>query len=70
VAIGNVSGIGGEHKFYFKEILERWFKVDVQEAISYNTTVKYPNEDASYKIMEDIVGTAIIWNQKHMKIVS
>jgi hypothetical protein len=29
VASGNVSGIGGEHKFHFKEIPEKWFKVDV-----------------------------------------
>jgi hypothetical protein len=33
VASGKVSGIGGEHKFHFKEIPEKWFKVDVQEAL-------------------------------------
>jgi hypothetical protein len=31
VASGKVSG--GEHKFHFKEIPEKWFKVDVQEAL-------------------------------------
>jgi hypothetical protein len=33
VAIGSISGIGGEQKFYFREIPKRWFKVDVQEAL-------------------------------------
>jgi hypothetical protein len=44
--------------------------VDVQEALSYNTILMYPNEDAGHKIMGDVVGTAVIWNQKHIKIAS
>jgi hypothetical protein len=56
VAISIVNSAGGEHKFHFKEIPERWFKVDVQEALLYNTTLMYPNEDVGHKIMEDVVG--------------
>jgi hypothetical protein len=46
VASGKVSGIGEEHKFHFKEIPEKWFKVDVQEALLPETTLMQPNEDA------------------------
>jgi hypothetical protein len=70
VAIGNISGVGGEHKFHFKEIPERWFKADLQEALSSNTTLMYPNEDVGHKIMGDVAGTAVIWDQKHIKIAS
>jgi hypothetical protein len=69
VASGKVSGIGGEHKFHFKEIPEKWFKVDVQEALLPETTLMQPNEDADQHVVGDIVGTAVIWDQKHLKIV-
>jgi hypothetical protein len=39
MASGKFSGIGGEHKFHFKEIPEKWFKVDVQEALLPETTL-------------------------------
>jgi hypothetical protein len=31
VASGTLSGFGGQHKFHFKDIPEKWFKVDVRE---------------------------------------
>jgi hypothetical protein len=69
VASGKVSGIGGEYKFHFKEIPEKWFKVDVQEALLLETTLMQPNEDADQHMVGDVVGTAVIWDQKHLKIV-
>jgi hypothetical protein len=69
VASGKVSGIGGEHKFHFKEIPEKWFKVDVQEALLPETTLMQPNEDADQHVVGDVVGIAVIWDQKHLKIV-
>jgi hypothetical protein len=69
VASGKVNGIGGEHKFHFKEIPEKWFKVDVQEALLPETTLMQPNEDVDQHVVGDVVGTAIIWDQKHLKIV-
>jgi hypothetical protein len=69
VALGKVSGISGEHKFHFKEIPEKWFKVDVQEALLPETTLMQPNEDVDQHVVGDVVGTAIIWDQKHLKIV-
>ena len=70
MAISIVSSVGGKHKVHFKEIPEMWFKVDAREALSYNTTLMYQNEDVSDKIMGDVVGTGVIWKQKHMKIVN
>jgi hypothetical protein len=69
VASGKISGIGREHKFYFKEIPEKWFKVDVQEALLPKTALMQPNEDADQHVVGDVVGTAVIWDQKHLKIV-
>jgi hypothetical protein len=69
VASGKVSGIGGENKFHFKEIPEKWLKVDVQEALLPETTLMQPNEDADQHMVEDVIGTIVIWDQKHLKIV-
>jgi hypothetical protein len=69
VASGKVSGVAGEHKFHFKEIPEKWFKVDVQEALLPKTTLMHPNDDADQHVVGDVVGTAVIWDQKHIKIV-
>jgi hypothetical protein len=69
VALGKISGIGGEHKFHFKEIPEKRFKVDVQDALLPKTTLMQPNEDANQHVVGDVVGTAVIWDQKHLKIV-
>jgi hypothetical protein len=69
VASGKVSGVAGEHKFHFKEIPEKWFKVDVQEALLPETTLMHPNDDADQHVVGDVVGTAVIWDQKHIKIV-
>jgi hypothetical protein len=68
VAVGTVSGIGGEQKFHFREIPERWFKVDVREALQRETTLMCPNEDADQAIIGDVVGT--IWDQKFMKLIT
>jgi hypothetical protein len=54
VASGKVSGIGGEHKFHFREIPEKWFKVDVQEALLPATALMQPNEDVD----QHVVGTS------------
>ena len=69
VASDKVNGIGGERKFHFKEISEKWFKVDVQEVLMPETTLLQPNEDVDQHMVRDVVGTAIIWDQKHLKIV-
>jgi hypothetical protein len=69
VASCKVSGIGREHKFHFREIPEKWFKVDVQEALLPETALMQPNEDANQHVVGDFVGTAVIWDQKHLKTV-
>jgi hypothetical protein len=46
VASGKVNGVAREHKFHFKEIPEKWFKVDVQEALLPESALMHPNEDA------------------------
>jgi hypothetical protein len=69
VAVGTVSGIGGEQKFHFKEIPERWFKWNVREALQQETTLMCPNEDADQAIVGDVIGTAAIWDHKFMKLI-
>jgi hypothetical protein len=59
----------GEHKFHFKEILGKWFKVDIQEALLLETALMHPNKDADQHVVEDVVEIAVIWDQKHIKIV-
>jgi hypothetical protein len=41
----------------------------VQEALLLETTLMQPNEDADQHMVGDVVGTAVIWDQKHLKIV-
>jgi hypothetical protein len=69
VASGKVSGIGREHKFHFKDIPKKWFKVDVQEAFFPETALMLQNEDADQHVVEDVLGTAALWDQKHLTIV-
>jgi hypothetical protein len=51
VAIGTISSVGRDHKFHFRKILEKWFKVDVLEALHQETALMYPNEDADQKFV-------------------
>jgi hypothetical protein len=69
VASGKINGVAGGHKFHFKEIPEKWFKVDVEEALLPETALMHPNEDADQHVVGDVVGTVVIWDQKHIKIV-
>jgi hypothetical protein len=66
VASSKVNGIAREYKFHFKEIPEKWFKVD---ALLPETTLMHPNDDADQHVVGDVVGTVVIWDQKHIKIV-
>jgi hypothetical protein len=59
VASSKVSGIGREHKFHF----------DMQEALLPETALMQPNEDVDQHVVGDVMGIAVIWDQKHLKIV-
>jgi hypothetical protein len=43
--------------------------VDVQEALLPETALMHPNNNADQHVVWDIVGKAMIWDQKHIKIV-
>jgi hypothetical protein len=60
VVAGKVNGVGGEHKCHFKEILEKWFKVDVQEALLPEIALMQPNEDVDQHVIGDVVETIVI----------
>jgi len=45
VAMGTISKIGGEGKFYFLIILETWLKMDVHDILAANTALMFFNED-------------------------
>jgi hypothetical protein len=70
VAVGTINGLPGRHKFHFRDIPENWIKVDVREALHPKTALMYPSDDADQNIVADTVGSAALWDQKHIKIAS
>jgi hypothetical protein len=46
VATGTISDVGGEAKFHFIDIPDKWFKIDIREALLPETTLMYVNEPA------------------------
>jgi hypothetical protein len=41
-----VSGINGEHKFHFIDILDGWIKIDMRKALVPNVILMMENQDA------------------------
>jgi hypothetical protein len=70
VALSTISGVPGTQKFHFKDIPENWMKVDVREALYPKTALMFPNDDIDQNIIGDAVGSAALWDQKHIKIAS
>jgi hypothetical protein len=69
-ASGTVSGISGEHKFHFMDILDGWIKVDVHEALAPNVQLMMENRDDEQEKVKDAVGSLVLWNKKYMKSTS
>jgi hypothetical protein len=67
VASRTVNGIGGEHKFHFEEIPDKWFKVDVLNAHFPNVALMFQNEDADQMLVKDVLKGNTIWDGKNMK---
>ena len=53
VASGTVNGIGGQHKFHFMEILPRWMKIDVREALAPTMLLMMENLDDEQSKVKD-----------------
>ena len=53
-----------KHKFHFKDILDGFFKVDVQEALLPNVALMMPNADAEQEKLKDVVGISALWLEK------
>jgi hypothetical protein len=41
----------------------------MQETLLPETALMQPNEDADQYVVGDVMGTSVIWDQKHLKIV-
>jgi hypothetical protein len=67
VATGTINGVGGEAKFHFVDIPDKWFKIDIREALLPQTALMYVNEPADQYLVGDVVGTASIWDQRYIK---
>ena len=67
VASGTISGISREYKFHFRDIPEKWFKVDVREAHYPNVPLMFPYEDADQLVMKDVLNGNTIWDGRLMK---
>jgi hypothetical protein len=70
VATGTISGVGGEAKFHFVDIPDKWFKIDIWEALLPETALIYVNELTNHYLVGDVVGTASIWDQRYIKKAS
>jgi hypothetical protein len=44
VAMGTISDVGREAKFHFVNIPDKWFKIDIHEALLLETALMYVNE--------------------------
>ena len=69
-AIGKISGIPGKHKFHFQDIPENWFKIDVHEILITGVKLMFPSRDDEQDKIEDVKGTATLWDQKYLKAVA
>ena len=69
-AIGKISGIPGKHKFHFQDIPENWFKIDVHEILITGVKLMFPSRDDEQDKIEDVKGTATLWDQKYLKSVA
>jgi hypothetical protein len=70
VVTGTISGVGVEAKFHFVDILDKWFKIDIREALLPETALMYINEPADQYLVGDFVGIASIWDQRYIKKAS
>jgi hypothetical protein len=70
VVTGIISGVEGEAKFHFVDIPDKWFKIDIREALLLETALMYVNEPADQYLVGDIVGTTSIWDQRYIKKAS
>jgi hypothetical protein len=70
VATGTINGVGREAKFHFVDIPDKWFKIDIREALLPKTTLMYVNEPADQYLVGNIVGTTSIWDQRYIKKAS
>ena len=68
VAIGQISGIPGIHKFHFNDIPETWFKVDILEIMLPDVPLMMPRDDEGFSVMKDVKGTSTLWDQKYLKL--
>ena len=62
-----MSGINEKKKFHIMDILDGWIKVDVWVALAPNVQIMMENQDVEQEKMKDVVGSLVIWNQKHVK---
>jgi hypothetical protein len=68
VAVGNISGLPGKHKFHFTDIPETWFKVDVREILQKGVALMFPFHADDQNVIDDVTGTSTVWNQKYLKM--
>jgi hypothetical protein len=67
VASGTISGLAGEQKFHFRDIPDKWFKVDVREAHYPNASLMFPDDDADQIKVKDVLKGNTIWDGRYMK---
>jgi len=64
---GSVSGLSGEHKFYFKDIPQPWMKVDVNETLQPRVPLMFTAFDPNQEKIEDVKGICAMWHDKYIK---
>jgi hypothetical protein len=59
----------GQHQFHFRDIPDKWFKVDVREAHFPNAALMFPDDNAEQLVIRDVLNGNTVWDGKHMKTV-
>jgi hypothetical protein len=68
VVMGTINSVGEEAKFHFVDIPNKWFKIDIREALL--PALMYINIPTDQYLVGDIVGTTSIWDQRYIKKAS
>ena len=67
VASGTVSGVWGVDKFHFKPIPHSFYKVDVTQVQVGDAPLMHPHPEGDQLVVGDVIGSSVIWSQKHLK---
>jgi hypothetical protein len=70
VAVGIISGIGGQDKFHCNIIPDNWFKIGVGEILVPEVPLMWENASVEQTKVGDVRGSNALWDHKHLKVAT